>query len=345
MKNNKVSILLSCVAFASLTACGGGGGGGVSTTAAVSIPKIPQIPLPATKANLVTSVPTASYAPGQEEGSAFFTLNSERQRCGFGLLAQNTFLDTSARNHADWSITNKMSGHFENAGTPLYTGVAPQDRMVAAGYGAGAVIETTETISERGSLKTGVGALSVRLLLNAPYHLLGMIRGFTDVGVSVRDNSDLGLTGFSRTITNINYGTKLRQSPASGSLRTYPCEGSTEISRQLFNETPNPVPGRDLASAPLGSSVAIVIDVGHRLVISSTSMVNVLTGTSVTLRSPVGADNDPNSTPSAHYLEANEAYVTADQPLEKATLYRMTFSGSDNGVAFPSKTFTFTTGN
>ena len=65
---------------ATLAACGGGGGDAPAPTPAPA-------PAPATLADVVTSVPTPTYAAGSEALAAFNTLNAERSRCGFGMVA------------------------------------------------------------------------------------------------------------------------------------------------------------------------------------------------------------------------------------------------------------------
>jgi uncharacterized protein YkwD len=346
MKRNAVT-LLTVVILAVLTACGGGGGGTTQQPASQTPSSVVAPALAATKDTaIVTSVPAPIYtSPGtlQEELSAFTVLNAERSRCGFGLLAQNDQLDAAAKGHADWLLTNSYTGHFQVTGTPLFSGVLPDDRRLAAGYiGSG-----TETEYDGGGAKSGKGIFAVRGLLNAPYHLTAMLRGFKDVGIAVRDKPDLGLPN-GRHVVNIDYGLQnsaAMQAPAAGSIRTYPCAGSTGNGRSLSNEEPSPVPGRNLGASPLGTSVAVVIDVGHTLVISTATMVNAATNAAVVLRGPVTSANDPNMVSGVSYFGTNEGFISADAPLEPSTLYKVTITGSDNGVAFKQPiSFTFTTG-
>jgi uncharacterized protein YkwD len=347
MKRN-VEMLLIVVSLAALSACGGGSGGAAPQATVVPAPPAGGLPVTTVPADtaIVTSVPTPIYTPGplQEELSAFTLLNAERSRCGFGMLAQNNQLDVAAKGEADWMLTNKFTGHFQVTGTPLFTGVNPLDRMLAAGYNAGI---TSEDEYDANGSKVGEGIVGVRRLLNAPYHLVDMMRGYKDLGISVRDMSDLGLPN-TRHFMNIDLGVQgsaAPQAPAVGSIRTYPCEGSTLMDRSLANESPNPVPGRNLGASPLGSSVAVVIDVGHTLVISTATMVNAVTGAAVVIRTAITGANDPNAVPGLTYLRSNEGFISADAPLDAVTAYKVTITGSDNGVAFKQPvSFTFTTG-
>lgn len=93
------------ILVAMLGACGGGGGGDTTSTAAPTptgdntpAPVVPVMPVapppdPVVNASIVTSVPVPTYAAASEELAAFNLLNAERERCGFGLMAQNTALD------------------------------------------------------------------------------------------------------------------------------------------------------------------------------------------------------------------------------------------------------------
>ena len=95
MKSTTKTLALSITFAAALAACGGGGGG--TTTTAT-----PTTPVPVANGTIVTSVPVATYAAGSDERIAYDYLNAERQKCGFGLLAQDTRLDASAAAHVSY---------------------------------------------------------------------------------------------------------------------------------------------------------------------------------------------------------------------------------------------------
>lgn len=366
MKTKSINLLLSIVAAAALTACGGGSGGGTAATPTtptvytancadltVKTSTISQsdaqaqcVPVvkPVTS-SIVPSVPGATYAAGSEELAAFNLLNAERNKCGFGLLKQNTQLDVSAKGHADWLLVNGDSaiGHYQTVGTPLFTGITPKEREAVAGYGAGS-FEASEVTAKIGiTSKAGQGISRVRDLLNLPYHEIAMLRGYRDVGISVRDQFDLGLM-LNRTAANIDFGytyaAGMQASPA-GTLRTYPCDGSSGINRLMGQEIPSPVPERNIVASPLGTSIAVIGDVGTTLSITSASMINATTGASVTLRTPVMAASDPYG---GTYLLSNEGYVLADASLDPLTSYKVTINGTNNSAGFAT-TFTFTTGS
>lgn len=344
----KLRLISVAVLSTLLAACGGGGtASDPAMPAADPLPPVVVAPV-AAASSLVTSVATPSYVAGSEELAAFNYLNAQRSSCGFGLLAQNTTLDQAAKGHADWQLVNHIAGHYQSTGTPGFTGITPEDRAVAANYASfidlGRVYDEGHTVNGA-TVKTGFGVPAVRGLLNAPYHLKGLMASGRDVGFTVRNDVDAGSTvahgprvilwadmGSTKSV-----GTQLMDSAA---VATYPCEGSTGIDRLLDQETPNPVPGRDLAANPLGSSIYIAARDGQTLVIASATMTNASTGAAVTLRAPVGYLNDPY--PGAFL--PHEAYVAPDAPLAPLTRYQVNISGTNNGTAF-TRSFIFTTGN
>lgn len=320
MPKTLVYMAIAAACAAALVGCGGGGGG--STPAAA-----PATPTPApVSSGLVTSVAPASYTG--DLASAFALLNAERQNCGFGLLAQSTVLDQAAAAHAGYSLRNNVSGHTEVAGQPGFTGVTPQDRATAAGYGG--------TASEAAVFGPTAGPVAdVRLLLVAPYHLRGVLDGYRDVGLSNATNvstasfvMDLGIPS--------PQGSQLL---AGDAVVTYPCQGTTGVNRQLTGESPNPVPGRDLSLSPLGTPIFVKVRPSQVLTITSATLISVASGAPVALRAPVGKAQDPNG-----YFQANEVYIAPDAPLAANSQYQATIAGTNNGVQF-SRTFSFTTGS
>lgn len=336
---NLFSKLLAPIALASLTACGGGGGG--TTAATVTAPVVPVA------ASIVTSIPVPSYAVVSEELAAFNLLNAERSRCGFGMLAQNSALDTAAKKHADWSLINNSYGHFEvSTMANGFTGVRAQDRATAAGYSSLSVTETLGGAVGQPSI-TGLGVNSARSLMAAPYHLFGMMSPYKDLGISVRSVNSVtplmanGLSNIAVYDFGVATGAYYQTADATG-VSTYPCDGVTGVKPSVRGEFPNPVPGRDLAANPLGQAMLVMVRKGQTLVISSASLINTATGAAVALRAPVTASNDPNNLLAGYgnYM----GYVAPDAALAVNTSYQATIAGTNDGTAF-TRTFTFTTGS
>ena len=340
MKINTIHLAAALVLVLALTGCGGGGG----STTTVQPPPVVATPVASVPSTLVTAVTPSNYSPAlqSEELAAFNLLNAERARCGFGVLAQNAALDASTKAHGKWLLVNNFTGHYETPATPFFTGNGVGDRIAATGYGLVGTFIAAEDLEEvNGSrTKSGQGVAAVRNLLNAPYHLSTMVGSYRDVGFSVQNDVDASSTFGPRVVTEVNLASKPADGPqllATSDIATYPCAGSTGIVRQLTNESPNPVPGRNLAASPLGSSVFIAVRDGQTIGITSASMTKVSTGTAVVLRTPVTAANDPIGEYRSH-----QAYVAADAPLEAGTEYSVAIVGTNNGTAF-TRTFKFTT--
>lgn len=269
------------------------------------------------------------------------------------MLAQNTSLDNTARGHADWIVFNKTPSHFQALGTPLFTGITKDDRAIAAGYNPRGSFtmqdESTFNMGTFGNDKAGFGAQSVRRLLNAPYHAVGLLDGYREVGISIRNAFDAGAPdagslnqGRKAMVINparlLSSGSQLAALTTSDVL-TYPCNGTTNVEPGLYNEEPNPVPGRDLLTNPLGSSVQVAIKEGHTLTITSASIRVQSTGDSVVLRTAITSTNDPYT----YGFALNRGYIVADAPLAENTEYAVEINGTNNGAPFTSA-FTFTTG-
>lgn len=315
---------LAVLTAAVLTACGGGGGGGTTAPVAATPP-----PTVSTAASLITTVGPATY--NGEQAVAFNLLNAERGRCGFGLLSQNAQLDKAAAAHANYSKVNQVFSHDETTGLPGFTGTTPTARGAAQGY-AGQVGEV---------MASGDGNYATRSLLSGPYHMRALLDGYRDVGIGMLESNVPGFPYFVADLgTQTGFGV---QQLGSSDVVTYPCDGTAGVNFQLRGEVPNPIPGRDLASNPIGTPVLIKVRDGNTLVITNAGMINVATGAPVALRAPVGAANDPNAGGGVAYFKPSEAYIAPDAPLTRGTAYQVTITGTNNGTAF-SRTFSFTTG-
>jgi uncharacterized protein YkwD len=328
------------VLMATLTGCGGGGGGGEATTTSATETT------PATETSTFAastignfSAPTSTYAG--EKKVAFDLINAVRGQCGFGSVAQNAALDAAAVAHTNYNVLNPLDAntvtmHGEIAGRPGFTGASIAERYQVQNYGTGVTYWTGGEVISQSPTVTG----GVRMLLNAPYHEAIMLSGFKEVGVEVSAPQPSGNSNLT-----MNFGGRgpsiegMRQLQSSTDVLTFPCEGSTEVYHTLRNESPNPVPGRDLFANPLGASLYIQLRVGRTLAIQSAVVTRVSTGVVVTLRPTMTQANDP-----AKHLLGHQAIVTADVPLARNAAYSANITGTNNGVPF-TKNFTFTTSN
>lgn len=294
---------------------------------------------------LVTgTAPASTYTGGSEELAAYNLLNSERNSCGFGYLAQSTLIDAAAVAHAEWRMINWVSSHYENQGSyPTgYTGYNGGDRITYQGYSniGGWADDMSGVVGT--STKTGRGIASIRALLGAPFHAKTVLDGYRDFGVGIRSNVDTG-TSNAGVFEQVNLAYKTtngKQQQASSEVLTYPCQGTSGVNYRLAGETPNPVPGRDLATNPLGHPIYIRARSGNALSITSVTMTAVVAGTSVTLRSASQTKSDDTG----GLYSSHEAYVIPDAPLATNTTYRVVISGTNAQVPF-TKDFQFTTGS
>jgi hypothetical protein len=294
--------------------------------------------------DIVTTAPPApAYVQGGEELIAFNLLNAERNRCGFGTVTQTALIDQAASAHAAWQVTNMVASHYENsATTPIgFTGYDAAARIAFQGYtDVGGAADIFMALPG-GSSKAGIGSLWTRRLLASPFHLRGLVDGMREVGISAKNNTDTGTNNFALFLQfDLAYkGAAGKQQQDSSAVLTYPCQGTADVVYQLVNETPNPVPGRNLAVLPLGHPVLIKVRDGNVLAITSATMTNTATSASVVLRSAAQTRSDDTG---ALYSQS-EAYVIPDAPLSPSTSYSVTVTGTNSGVPF-TRNFTFATG-
>jgi len=346
-----VSILL-------LTGCGGGGsasGVATETTAAANSattqsPNSTQVQIQSKAASSVPIVtaaaPTPTYAAGSEELAAFDLINQSRSKCGFGTLRQNTSIDMATENHVAWMAANSKFDHFETPNTTGFTGVDPVSRLTFAGYkwqSAGEVMSSITVVA-----KHGFGAYGARLLLSAPYHLMGLMQGNREIGITVKTSgptgsgADIVYPGAAPATWLVadmgSDSTYLYQTQTTSDVLTYPCQGITNTVTTLENEWPNPIAKRDLATKPVGQPVFIQVAAGQTLSITTASIVTTVGSNPVAIAKTLTAANDDNK-----LITPNQAVLIPDAPLAANTEYTVTIQGTNNGSMF-LKSFTFTTG-
>ncbi|MDB5732181.1 MAG: Allergen V5/Tpx family protein [Variovorax sp.] len=343
-----------------LAGCGGGGSDGTSFAAfPVSSAATPQTQsqpgsAPANgDSSLALSVPTPTYAANSEEIAAFTLLNAERSRCGFGLLAQNVLLDTAAYGHANYLLKNNETGHFQDPSRPSFTGKEPGDRLLAAGYTWSVVLDdNTDTRGPGANNLAGRGQAAIRGLLSAPYHALSLLAFEHDIGMSILSSDAAGSTALygPRAIAQFDIASALNataQRPDSAFIQTYPCEGTTGTAYKLTNETPNPLPGRNLAVQPVGQPIMIAVRPGRTLTLSSATMAVKATGAPVALLPALTSGRDTTG-----LIDANQAAIIPADALAPETEYTVVINGTSSpgspaggaGVDF-TKTFSFRTGS
>ncbi|OYU32546.1 MAG: hypothetical protein CFE39_02805 [Comamonadaceae bacterium PBBC2] len=354
MKSTTHLIRLACLvsATAGLVACGGGGSAATESTNSGSNNNSAQVAvLPdgsvvnSIPSDILVQIPASTYAAGSQEQLVFKFLNAERIRCGFGALRHAPQLDASAMAHANWGVLNQQLSHLELASTYPngFTGATLTDRARFHGYDSQSLGEVFSGFTNMPA-SASEGITSMRLLLNAPYHMVFMTAPYRDMGVGVKRIADVGKSsGFDLVMTE--FGVLQQdsfQDLATDAVATYPCEGTTGVAYSLNNEDPNPIPGRDLSTKPLGSSIIFRVRRGQKLNIDAISVVETATGTAVGLRRHVGGNGNEDST--YKDFDASVAYVAAESPMKPNTSYTVKVNGSNDGASF-SKQFTFQTGD
>lgn len=370
MKSRQRTVLTAACLWVALAlgGCGGGSGGtdtvagnpytascadGSTRTSAVSVAdaqaQCPAAAPPASFTPIVSSPQPSTYPAGSEQKAAFDLLNQERLACGFGTLAQNVALDRAALNHSLYQFINNVSSHEEDQ--VLYpngfTGHTVLDRVWYAGYGTPATVrQAAEDFAEgyralATASTAGDATFFTRALLSAPVHLASMMSDADAAGTAFVDSGTIAGYPFGgrRTMVLFNFGFQARQSLDSRAVVTYPCQGSSGIVWKISNETPGPIPGRDLAVDPIGPGMVVKVAANRVLAISAASIVNTGTGAATSTYLLTSA-NDP----SGGVVAANQAVVIPLAPLAANTVYQVHVSGSHSGVPF-SRSFTFTTGS
>lgn len=363
MKLTKTLVLLG--AAAAMTACGGGGGGGGSggdggsnpsgsaPATPIVTPEAPApggtatdpatnpgggtgVPAPGADTAPVTDVPTPTYAAGSIVAAAFDTVNSERSRCGFGKVAQNTQLDAAAGAHATYLGARWLEGAFdtgtlEESTRSGFTGVTAADRAARVGY-AGNVAEYLGY--HYYSRPKDYGNALVRTMFATVYHQIGMLDGNRDAGAGVQvvQNTPLPMSILT-WMTGTRPGVAL-QEPTT--LLTYPCDGSTGLQPYMYGESPDPFAGLGLAQdTHVGHPIHVRAPGGQALQLTSARVVSAA-GAEL----PVAlyhASQDPNGR-----LGVHQAFVVPRVKLAEGASYTVEIEGTAGGLPF-SRRFSFST--
>lgn len=321
-----------------LAAAGGGGSTAPQTPSTPSNPSNPSTPGGGTSTSLQTSVTAATYAATSAEASAYKVLNQERLRCGVGLLAQNSSLDTAAAGQTNYQVLRQLEGtfgsHNQAPGLFGYVAATPADRVAIAGY-KGTYIGEDIAYAKPDQANDVTGENLVRGLLATVYHQSSVLDGFRDVGVSVGfPDKAPAATRFPVLTLNLGYLTATgAQEPTD--VVTYPCEGSTGVQPAMIGESPDPFTGLGFSAGPT---------VGHPILVRApTGKVIKLTSASIT----AGAKTVPSvlyhvSDDKNNLLKPHQAFVIPREGLAVSTTYQVNVAGTVDGTAF-SRSFSFTT--
>jgi len=192
------------------------------------------------------AMPLATPAAASANDMLLLT-NQFRYAIGSPTVPSDPRLVQAAQNHANYNSANNITGHYETAGLPYYTGYAPRDRLIAQGW-------TTSFVSE---VATGGSELGgVRQLWEAPYHRLGLMHpNATTIGWGHSE-----LNGRQSNVGDIVYNFAIRPVEFVRS----PAHMQTNIPTSWSgHESPSPVPAG--TSGPYGYPIMVVYSAGQNV--------------------------------------------------------------------------------
>jgi uncharacterized protein YkwD len=297
------------------------------------------VPMMANASGICIS-PSTTIVPSWDSTAKTWTtpalteLNRLRRFSGVRPMMLNEQVTEAAQNHADNMAKNLYLGHEETPGLPGFTGVTLKDRLATVGYSSYVEGEDGYQTNENQTPGEDNPVLTIRSLFMLPYHALALLNGHHDFGMGVSKN---GANSFS----SIDFASKTLADHSvipAGEIRMWPCNGVSDIlSKSLREEGPNPIPGRNLRTNPIGTPTYVIARSGNKLDITSYE-VRSAGGTSVAIAKVLGKDV-------ADLLGANPSQmaIIPNNPLELSTTYTSTVTGTNNGVPF-TKTCQFTTG-
>ncbi len=177
--------------------------------------------VPTSAPPLVTQVPSPSYLVGSAERDLFAAMNATRSAVGVGLLAQDVFLDTAARNHDRYLNLNPDADlHIEDPLLPGYTGRTVIERILNTGLG---LFLGTENVGFAGS-----SSACVRGWLSDLRYRVNLLGPATGVGIGA--SAHYAVEGlYAETGCTATFAGSSTQFPAPGVYPSYPVTGQTDV--------------------------------------------------------------------------------------------------------------------
>ncbi|MEO5687761.1 MAG: CAP domain-containing protein [Burkholderiaceae bacterium] len=318
-----VAMLRLVAAAALLSALGACGGGGGEPAPAPEPPSPPPAPTPVPSAPIAAqmTVPTP-VGYDADRLAAFNRLNEIRLSAGLGMLAQNAAMDQAAQAHADWIIANDSFTHAEVAGTVGFTAVNWWNRDEVFGY---VPIEGEEVIA--GLVH---GSQGVDVLVNGVYHRPGML-AFQPVDVGIGWSGGVAASISMPLVIDITRpgldptrGLGQAAQPLINGVAIWPINGAKGVPLRLGLEFPNPVPSQGVLT--LGTPLSITVDPEQRVSVSSFTLINSGTGSTVPTLT-LTSQNDPNG-----LVPQSFAAAIPLAPLSPTTTYAASVSGTMTGA-------------
>src|SRR5438105_3394771 len=222
---------------------------------ALALSLLTSVGLNARSASAMTA-PITEQSVAAVQADMLQTLNDHRFSVGAPTIGADARVNGAAQSHANYSSANGIMGHYETAGLPYYTGYAPRDRLIAAGW-------TTSFVSE---VATGgnSGIAGVNQLWDAPYHRLGMMHpnsvatgwGYSTLGSRPSTVGDFVYDFSQRPVNYV-------RSPAAGQSGIPTSWGG--------GESPSPLPAG--VSGPVGYPIMVVYSAGQGVTMRAAEIV------------------------------------------------------------------------
>lgn len=291
--------LLSCCALL-VSSCGGDASNSISTSTSAT--------------QLVAQEVDAPRATGDMATDGFNWINYRRQQAGLAVPQRDARIDSAAAAHAVYQQLNNLVTHDEVAGKTGFSGRTSTDRLRTAGYPLGTALADGEVIA---AISEPDGFAAAEGLLAAIYHRYLMLEPRFDqagAGSAHRAGGYYWL--------DVNFvATRGARGLGNARVAVWPAPGQSNVRTAFLSdeETPDPVPGRNLVGYPL----SVHADLGKTLRVSSFS-VRENGGDPLEVRLLDGA-TDADTPPSA-------ASIIPLSPLRSATRYDVEFNGSLEGA-------------
>ena len=199
-------------------------------------------------------------------------LNKLRSKVNMIELKNNDFLSTSSENHALYSKTNKVMGHYEEKGKLNFTGITPPDRAIYAGY-------KNQMVSENISYGSKNIEASIDGLFSAIYHRFGFLNEKIDeIGIGIKDNIynyNMGnsllttlcngepFSGYGKYYTKVcadstfkikgdDYDNSLNKIKSQNpKIVLWPPKNGDKIPPVFYEESPDPLPNQSVSGYPV----------------------------------------------------------------------------------------------
>ncbi len=291
---------------------------------------------------------TSLPSPSPAAAFALAWANSYRALAGLPALSEADALVASAAAHAQFYVTNEArygpsittSVHDENPSWPGFTGQAPADRASYFGFGYGGV-------SEDMAFGSGIAA-SIDGWMDSVYHRFALtdpMARYAGFGLSGSFGSDPN-----QPATDMEVGDAGAGPSDPTETVAYPAPGQAGVPESFpTGEVPDPLTAFAGATYPAGYPITLQFGSPNTASVSvSSASLTTVAGTAVPFYLLDAATAPPSSAGNAAVSEMGDnVAVIPQQPLQRATLYRVAVAGTVTdlaGTSHPfSRSWTFST--